>query len=158
MDFKEQTACFSGHRKVPARQQAELVLRLNNAVVKLINNGYKYFIAGGALGFDTLAAKTVLNLKTDYPDIRLILALPCQSQTFRWSLGDIEAYETIKNAADKVVYISDSYTKDCMYRRNRYLVDNSSVCICYLTEEGGGTAYTVRYANKNGLLVVNLAG
>ncbi len=158
MDFKEQTACFSGHRKVPAKQQAELVLRLKNAVVKLINNGYKYFIAGGALGFDTLAAKTVLNLKADYPDIRLILALPCQSQTFRWSVDDIEVYEAIKKAADKVVYTSDSYTKDCMYRRNRYLVDNSSVCICYLIEEGGGTAYTVRYANKNGLLVVNLAG
>ncbi len=158
MDFKEQTACFSGHRKLPAKQQAELVLRIKSAVIKLIDNGYRYFIAGGALGFDTLAAQTVLDLKDDYPDIRLILALPCQSQTARWKPDNIEEYEIIKKAADKVVYTSKEYTQYCMYKRNRYMVDNSSACICYLTEEGGGTAYTVRYANKNGLLVVNLAG
>ena len=44
-----------------------------------------------------------------------------------------------------------------MLKRNRHLVDNSSVCICYLTESTGGTAYTVEYARKSGLTIVNLA-
>lgn len=55
-----------------------------------------YFGAGGALGFDTLAAQTVLELKKKYPDIRLILVLPCLSQTRNWKAANISEYERIK--------------------------------------------------------------
>lgn len=44
-----------------------------------------------------------------------------------------------------------------MFRRNRYLVDNSSICIAYLTKNKGGTAYTVDYAKKLGVTVINIA-
>ena len=60
-----------------------------------------YFGAGGALGFDTIAAFTVLKLKESYPDIRLILVLPCLAQTRGWSREDVEKYEDIKSKADK---------------------------------------------------------
>ena len=43
-----------------------------------------------------------------------------------------------------------------MHKRNRHLVDNSSVCVCYLNKENGGTAYTVDYAGKKGLEIINL--
>ncbi len=59
--------------------------------------------------------------------------------------------------ANKVVYISQKYTPDCMLRRNRHLVDYSSVCICYLNKTTGGTAYTVKYAQKCGLQIINIA-
>jgi len=42
-----------------------------------------------------------------------------------------------------------------MHKRNRHLVDNSSVCVCYLNKENGGTAYTVDYAGKKGLELIN---
>ena len=45
-----------------------------------------------------------------------------------------------------------------MHERNRYLVDNSGLCLCYLVKRGGGTYYTVQYAKKQGLPVINLAG
>lgn len=44
-----------------------------------------------------------------------------------------------------------------MHRRNRHLVDNSGVCVCYLTRNSGGTAYTVNYAKKQGVNVFNIA-
>ena len=47
--------------------------------------------------------------------------------------------------------------QDYMIKRNRYLVDNSSLCICYLTRQTGGTAYTVRYAESKGVTVLNLS-
>lgn len=56
-----------------------------------------------------------------------------------------------------MVYTAQQYTKGCMHKRNRHLVDNSSVCVCYLNRESGGTAYTVNYAKKNGLEIINLA-
>ena len=108
------------------------------------------------MGFDTLAEKTVLELRKTYPQIKLILVLPCISQAKSWSNTDKEVYEEIKKKADKVVYTSQEYTRGCMHKRNRHLVDNSSVCICYLTKENGGTAYTVNYALKRGLSVINL--
>ena len=154
--MRNRTVCFTGHRKIPQEHFDTLAQRLKTILVQLINEGYVYFGAGGALGFDTLAAKTVLDLKTEYPEVRLILVLPCLSQTRGWSARDIEIYEEIKSKADKVVYTSQEYTKGCMHTRNRHLVDNSSVCICYLTESTGGTAYTVDYAQKNNLTVINL--
>ena len=155
--MKNRTVCFTGHRKIPTNQQETVARRLRENIIDLIHKGYMYFGAGGALGFDTLAAQIVLSLKETYPTIKLILVLPCLSQSDAWSLEDKSIYENIKGRADKVVYTSRDYTRGCMHKRNRHLVDNSSVCICYLTEKTGGTAYTVDYAKKNGLLVVNTA-
>lgn len=55
------------------------------------------------------------------------------------------------NFVYKVVYTAEHYYRGCMFKRNRHLVDNSSVCICYLTSDHGGTAYTVRYAQSQQL-------
>lgn len=157
VDFlKERIACFTGHRKIPPEELPVVSKRLRDVLVDCINQGYLYFGAGGALGFDTFAAQTVLELKKEYPNIKLILVLPCLEQTNGWSVKDIQEYERLKNEADKVVYVLDHYFRGCMQKRNRHLVDNSGLCICYMTECKGGTAYTVDYALKKGLKVVNL--
>lgn len=155
--MKNRTVCFTGHRKIPPKRMDTLARRLKAIVIGLMDNGYLYFAVGGALGFDTLAAQTILDLKADYPQIKLILVLPCLSQADSWSSDDKDTYEYIKAKADKVVYTSREYSKGCMHKRNRYLVDNSSVCICYLTENAGGTVYTVEYAKSKNLLVINVA-
>ena len=154
--MKNHTVCFTGHRKIPPGQADTLARQLRSTLMRLIEDGYIYFGAGGALGFDTLAAKAVLDLRAEHPQIKLILVLPCLSQTRGWSARDIEIYDDIKSKADKVVYTSQEYTRGCMHKRNRHLVDNSSVCICYLTESTGGTAYTVDYAKTKNLTVINL--
>jgi len=96
-------------------------------------------------------------LKGKYLDIKLILVLPCLTKTRGWPVGDVEEYERIKAEADKVVYTSQEYTKGCMFKRNRHPVDDSSVCICYKIKGSGGTVYTVRYAESQGLEVFNIA-
>lgn len=104
--MKNQTCCFTGHRKIPLDQLESVTQRLRDAVIASIKDGYLYFGAGGALGFDTLAAQTVLDLKKDYPQIKLILVLPCKTQARGWKQEDIEEYNRIMKAADKVVYTS----------------------------------------------------
>lgn len=155
--MKERTACFTGHRTIPFLQRRKIEKRTEEALIEAIKQGYRFFGAGGALGFDTLAAQTVLRLRKTYPQIKLILVLPCLSQTRGWKSEDIAEYERIKAAADKVVYTSQEYTRDCMFKRNRHLVDNSSLCLAYLTENTGGTAYTVDYARSKGLIIRNVA-
>ena len=58
------------------------------------------------MGFDTITAFVVLKLKKHYPDIKLILVLPCRTQTKAWCDEDVTVYEDIKRRADKVVYTS----------------------------------------------------
>ena len=151
------TCCFTGHRKIPFGKERVLAKRLDKTIEELIAQGYIYFGAGGALGFDTLASKAVLKARNKHPEVKLILVLPCKTQADSWRHADRQTYEEIKASADKVVYISDEYTKSCMFERNRHLVDYSSVCACYLTEYSGGTAYTVNYARQKGLQIINLA-
>ena len=156
-DLRARTCCFTGHREIPLLRRHHIAKVLKQELEKLIEQGVIYFGAGGALGFDTMAAQTVLSLKSKHPEIKLILVLPCHSQADRWSEEDRAVYEEIKLKADKVKYTSIEYTSGCMHKRNRHLVDNSSVCVSYMTKNTGGTAYTVDYARKNRVRVINLA-
>ena len=154
---RDYTCCFTGHRALPPEERGAIAYQLEQTVIMLIQAGIRFFGAGGARGFDTLAAQTILKLQREYPQIKLILVLPCLSQTRGWRDEDIKVYERIKAAANKITYTSENYTQGCMHKRNRHLVDHSSICVCYLTEDRGGTAYTVNYAKKQGLKVINLA-
>lgn len=151
-----QSCCFTGHRAIN-QQAAGLADRLCCELETLINNrGVKTFYAGGALGFDTLAAECVLGLKGKYPFIRLCLALPCRNQSEKWSAADKERYGAILQRADSVYYVSDVYTDSCMLLRNDYMVENSRYCICYLRHSGGGTYYTVNRAKAMGRELIEL--
>ena len=151
--MKERTCCFTGHRDIPEQNYEEIKKRTKEIVISLIEKGVIYYIAGGARGYDTLAAETVSELKREYPKIRLILALPCKDQTKGWGEEGIRKYNRMKERADKVVYTAERYYKGCMHVRNRHLVDHSAYCVCYLEKDSGGTAYTVNYARKKGLAV-----
>lgn len=155
--MKEQTCCFTGHRKIPAEQYARIAERLRAAIIRLIHQGVIYYGAGGALGFDTLAAQTVLGLKEHYPQIKLILVLPCKEQADQWNEKNQRIYAEILQNADKIMYTSEHYHKGCMFIRNRYLVDHSRYCLCYLTQNTGGTHYTVSYAMRENATIFNLA-
>lgn len=149
--------CFTGHRTVSAEHTAALISLLDRHLDRLAAEGFTAFRAGGARGFDTLAALRVLALKQRRPDCRLHLILPCRDQTKFWRTGERVLYDDIRTKADQVDYITDIYTPTCMYERNRALVDGSELCIAYLTENRGGTLYTCTYALKHHVELLNLA-
>ena len=107
--------------------------------------------------FDTLAAEAVLALREEFSHVSLLLLLPCRDQAARWRPEEVRRYERIKREADAVEYLGERYAPGCMQRRNRALVDWSAHCICYLTQNSGGTKYTVDYAKRRGLSITNLA-
>lgn len=134
MGIKDKTCCFSGHRIISNNDYDKVYNDTKKAVISLIEKGVIYYGAGGALGFDTLAAQVILDLKKEYPQIKLILVLPCTNQTMRWNQRDIEVYDDIKNKADKVVTLSECYYEGCMQARNRYLVQDSKL-LCLLLKK-----------------------
>ena len=74
-----------------------------------------------------------------------------------WNEEDIESYNYLLKKADSVIVLHDKYKRGCYYSRDRYLVDNSSVCISYQKRKKCGTAYTVDYALKKEIKILNTA-
>ena len=151
------TVCFTGHRNIDKKDAVRIPGELKRILEELIGRGARRFKAGGAMGFDTVAALCVLELKEKHPEISLELMLPCRDQTRGWNEDCKKVYEYIKGQAEKIEYVTDGYTSWCMHERNRRLVNGSRVCIAYLKQSTGGTAYTYGYAIEKGLEVINIA-
>lgn len=142
---------------IPEAEQGRLRRRLVEAVETLYSDGCRTFCAGGALGFDRMAADTVLALRQKYPDLRLLLMVPCRDQAARWSAGDRAIYERQLRDADEVRVLSERYFDGCMRERNRQMVAIASVCVAYVTSLHSGSAQTVRMAEARGIPVIHLA-
>lgn len=154
--MKEQTCCFTGHRTIPQAEASRLNAALSTAIAELVQKGVVYFRNGGALGFDTAAALAVLDCKKRNPHIMLIMDLPCAGQSRGWDEKSKAVYNFILESADEVHIHAPHYYNGCMQYRNRYMVDHSAYLIAYQTADFGGSAYTVRYAQSQGLTVIRL--
>jgi len=153
---EQNSVCFTGHRMLLTAELPRIRLRLRSVVHDLYQLGYRWFICGGALGFDTLAAQEVIAAKEIFPDIGLLIAVPCADQSARWEASDQAKYINIRNRADEVVVLSPRYFNGCMHLRNQFMVHHAAVCVCWLYRFSGGTGYTVRYALSCRRKVINL--
>lgn len=159
----ERSCAFTGHRpkKFPwgyheaDTRCAALKQTLTEQIAKLVEAGYTDFLSGMAEGTDTWAALAILTLKKEYPALKLHCILPCEGQADRWSISARELYFSILEQADNVTYIGREYSKNCMLKRNLYLVDHAACLLAvYNGEQRGGTAMTVRYARKLGREII----
>lgn len=157
MDTRPYTCCFTGHRNLPIHQEEEIWQRVRTRLYPLLERGVRYFGVGGALGFDTLVAEKLLNLRKTYPQIRVILVQPFQGYQSRWTPAQQACAAAVENRVDKVVICCQTPSREAFLARDRHLVDGSAYCIGYCTRSTGGTAYTLRYAQKQGLQVWNIA-
>ena len=159
---RDTTCAFTGHRpeafsfgydeEAAACRFLKATLRMH--ILRAIGNGFSHFICGMALGVDLWCAEIVIDLKREHPDITLEAAIPYRGHGGKWQKAYRERYERILRLCDKKTVLSDHYTRYCMHARNRYMIDRSALCIAvYNGSEKGGTAYTVRYAGEQGVLV-----
>lgn len=150
--------CFTGHRKIPPDMIDEIRRCLIHTIDRLYTEkNITTYYAGGAQGFDTLASEVVIERRAVLPDLRLVVVVPYAEQAAWWSPDEKVRYQRIREGASDVICLAEHYSRGCMQHRNRYLVDHSDVCVCYLTEPTGGTAYTVEYVKRQGLGIWNLA-
>ena len=154
---RSNTCCFTGHRTVPAEERSLVVERLVAHIRALYAEGYRRFITGGAIGFDTVAARALLVLKREYADLYFTMMIPCADQDARWTDAQKAEYARHKAQADEVIVLSDRYFDGCMQARNAAMVKESSAVIAYLTRPRSGTGQTVRLAERSGARVFNLA-
>ncbi len=151
------TCSFTGHR--PSKFSfgynendsvcEKLKFNIRKAVESLIIKGYINFQSGLAQGVDTYCAEIVLDMKAEYPHIKLVGAIPCYEQDALWSAQAKERYNKLKCACDITHYLTKStYTKGCMQIRNRFLVESAGILLAVYDGSPGGTRNTVDYAMK----------
>ena len=110
------------------------------------------------LGFDTIAAETVIEMREKYQNIKLVMYLPCYGQSKMWKESEQFRYRIVLSKADKIIYITESvYTDDCMKLRNLKMIKDSSFCIAFCLMQKSGTGFTLRNAENVGIEIVNIA-
>lgn len=157
--MREKTVCFSGHRpeKLPGKGESSdrrtkiIKSLLYFKIFKAVEDGYEYFISGLARGVDLWVAMIVLELKTRYPQVKLVGVKPNAGHGSNFSGEDKYMLNYILSRADEVVCTSEEYCYSCYRIRNEYMVDRASRLIAVLNNYASGTGQTVKYARKKGL-------
>lgn len=160
-----QSACsFTGHRpgKLPWKYNesdsrcVNLRRRIQDAVEIAYQDGYRHFLCGMAIGGDFYFCESVLALRAKHPDVTVEAVVPCPSQPDNWPETEQVRYRALVAACDYETLVSKKYTPNCMQRRNRYLVDHSALLIAVYDGTAGGTQYTIQYAMRRGVEIVDL--
>ncbi len=134
----------SGHRILKKDFSEE---KLKELFRLLILDGFKVFLSGMAIGFDTVCCKVLFELKKEY-DIKIIGCIPFKGQESTFSLEQKKTYNKYVQNCDDTVILYDEYIKCAFFERNRLMIDNCELLVAYIYENKGGTYYTVKYANS----------
>ena len=164
MRSRQISCCFTGHRpgKLPWRYDEEdrrclsLKRRIADAVDAAYEEGCRHFLCGMALGCDLYFCEAVLALRERRPGVTVEAAIPCPTQADAGSPGQRARYRRLVEACDFETLVSARYTPYCMQRRDRYMVDHSSLLIAAFDGTPGGTQYTMQYAMSRGVSIVDL--
>lgn len=148
------TCCFTGHRpeKLPWGEREDhpncVALKESMAaqLARMYEKGYRHFLCGMARGADFYFAEGVLALREAHPDVTLEAALPCAGQAKKWSLEDRARWTDLVRRCDSHTLLQEHYDRQCMLRRDRYMVDRSSAILAVFNGTRGGTQYTLNYA------------
>lgn len=149
------TVALFGHRYIdnPIKVQ-EL---LEEYIMKLVDEKeFVDFIVGRNGDFDRCAAAAVRRVQRNYKDDNsaLVLVLPYPTAEYIDNENYFEDYYTDIEISYKA---SISHPKAAIQIRNREMVDRADLIICYIEEKYGGAWETIKYANKIGKDVVNIA-
>ncbi len=156
--MKKDTCCFTGHRNIRKADEKTIRTKIREQVLPLLALGVTTYMVGGAIGFDMLAAEMLLDLREkEGKELKIISALPFLQWREKWPEEAIEREDRILKKSDEILISADAYNRKAYLDRDRMMVDRSAVCIAYCSRKTGGTAYTVRYALRQGVKVHNLA-
>lgn len=137
---RKRRVCFTGHRPEKLYMpEVKAKSALLHEIINSIDEGYSVFISGMARGVDMWAAETVLELKEDYPDIKLIATVPFKGFELKWSIENKTRYNEILSKADFVKYICPKFNYNSFQIRNKWMVDHSAKVIAIWNGKKSGT-------------------
>lgn len=139
-EMKEKICSFCGHRDA----DSSLRTQIKAAITDIIENeGITTFYSGCMGAFDSLCESAVRELKQTY-HLKLYLIAPYMTQRIN---RDGKYY---KELYDDIIIpdLGEVHYKRAITERNRWIVEQSNVLLCYVTHSSGGAYQTLQYAQK----------
>ncbi len=122
---------------------------LRSAIEELIKQGTTEFLVGNHGQFDGMVFSCLQELNKEYPEISYSVALaylPTRKQEY-----DIYHGHSFYPKGQEI-----GLAKFAIERRNRWMIDASDCCLCYINHTWGGAYKFARMAKNRGLQVMNL--
>lgn len=156
--MESKTCCFVGPRTLPPGIIERITVRLNEEMEALIRQGVTHYLSGGARGFDLVAAALVVAKREMGSDLHLHFILPYREYDALWPEREKKLSHDLLSEADTVQYIKDSFRVGCVRNHSRYLVGHSEYCIYAPAGGGRDISQAVRYAGRQGVRLISVAG
>lgn len=136
-------ACtFFGHREC-YRLDSQV---LRQAIEELITQGVDTFYVGNQGQFDSMVYSYLKQFRKEHPYIRLCVVL-AYLPTEKCEYDDM---------ADTMYPEIEGHPKFAIEQRNRWMIDHSDYCICYINHTWGGAYKFAQLAKRYGKTVINL--
>ncbi|MDE5621167.1 MAG: hypothetical protein K2I80_11755 [Ruminococcus sp.] len=149
------TVSFFGHRYV--EHGSEIENRLDKLLHDLITQReYVDFLIGRDGDFDLLASSTIKRAIRNYSygNTHFTLVLPYMKAEYRDNEQSyLDYYDEVEICSDS----AEAHPKSAIQVRNRNIVDRSDLVVCCIQHKSGGAYRTIRYAEKQGKKIVNIA-
>ena len=149
------TVSFFGHRYVDCG--AEIEHRLDMLLHDLImQKEYVEFLIGRDGDFDLLVSAAIKRAvrENDFGNTHFTLVLPYMKAEFRDNEKEyLDYYDEVEVCAES----EGAHPKAAIQIRNRNMVDRSDLVVCCIQHKSGGAYRTVKYAEKQGKRIINLA-
>lgn len=113
-------------------------------------------VTGMALGTDQVFAMSVLELKEQGCDIKLVTMLPFKEYSCKWPMESQILFKNILDKADKINYVYSSLPNvgNSLQKRNEVLVGVVRKLICVWDGSPSGTKRCIEYADSNGVPLI----
>lgn len=137
------SACtFFGHRDAYRLDRNLLLQTIRERIVA----GDNVFYVGHQGLFDAAVYSCLKELREEYPYIRVCVVLAFLTMEKDGEIPDSMYPEGLET-------VHPQYAID---KRNRWMVETSDTCICYVNHTWGGAYKFAMYAQKRGLTVINI--
>lgn len=147
-DYDKIFGRWCGHNTPPNLKE-----RIREQVINLIENeDVDTFLVGELGGYEIDAYDTVLEVKKEYPDIRIILVISKISELHEiGEKADDDDYIIERRGFDDFIFPSkceSGYKKLGIVYRNRYIIENTDFIIAYNQYHGKAYEFCKQAKNK----------
>ena len=156
----QETVCFSGHRTKSLPTESIhgvhpfvlIQILLFFLIEEALDDGYRYFINGGAEGVDLWAATYIMHkMQAGRTDLHLISALPAPRHIQLYHGETRFRLYRILEQSEAVIYVSRQRKRNYNLIRNAYMTDHATRLLAVVKNDKSGTGNTIRQAQEKQL-------
>lgn len=139
---------FFGHSNTSNAVYPKLLVTIEDLIK---NRNVCDFLVGSHGSFDSMVLKALRELKQAYPHI-------CYNVVLAYMPGEKQSYEIYDQTETLLPEgIETAPKRFAISWRNKWMVRESQIVVCYIDHTWGGAAQFVEYAEKQGKEIINLA-